>query len=113
MAAALIVHSDVGCAAATGQKSENREGRDMVRKKHKPIIVAEWRRNQTKRIRISLDKYIGRNVIVFRTVWKDQNGKECPGRDGITLDVSHTPRLAKEFKRARRIAKKRGLLGDE
>jgi hypothetical protein len=43
----------------------------------------------------------------------DQNGKEHPGRHDITLDVGHTPKLAKEFKRARRIATNRGLLGDE
>jgi hypothetical protein len=69
-------------------------------KKYKPIVVAEWRRNQTERIRISLDDFKGRNVIAIRTVWKDQNGNEHPGRHGITLDVSHTPKLAKGFKRA-------------
>jgi Transcriptional Coactivator p15 (PC4) len=113
MAAAPIVHSDIGCAAATVQKSENREGRDMVHKRHKPIIVAEWRRNQSERIRITLEVFKGRNVIDLRTWWTDHAGKEHAGRHGITVDISHTPRLAAGFKKARRIAKKHGLLGDE
>jgi Transcriptional Coactivator p15 (PC4) len=81
--------------------------------KQKPIRIAEWKRSPKEQIRIILRQFAGRNVIELRTWWTDQNGKERPGRHGITLDVSHTPKLAKEFNRARRIATRRGLLGDQ
>jgi hypothetical protein len=77
----------------------------------KPIRIAEWKRSRKEQIRIVLRQSAGRNVIELRTWWTDQNGKERPGRHGITLDVSHTLKLAKGFKKACRIAKKRGLLG--
>jgi hypothetical protein len=82
----------------------------MALKKQKPITIAEWRRNHKERIRISLCVYQGRNVIDLRTWWTDEIGEERAGRHGITLDVSHTPKLAKGFKKARLIATKRGLL---
>jgi hypothetical protein len=84
----------------------------MALKKQKAIIVAQWRRNQKEQIRITLDQYHGRNVISLRTWWKNAAGEERAGRDGISLDVSHAPKLAKAFKRAHSKAKKTGLLDD-
>jgi hypothetical protein len=82
----------------------------MALKKQKPITIAEWRRNRKERIRISLCVYQGRNVIDLRTWWTDEIGEERAGRHGITLDVSHTPKLAKGFKRALVQARKAGLI---
>jgi hypothetical protein len=59
----------------------------MALKKQKPITIAEWRRNR-----------------------KDEIGEDRAGRHGITLDVSHTPKLAKGFKRALVQARKAGLI---
>ena len=37
----------------------------MVHKKHKPIIVAKWRRNQSERIRITLEYSRGAMSLIF------------------------------------------------
>ena len=78
-----------------------------------PIKIAEWRRSQTERVRIALEPFRGRNVIVLRTWWMDNNGKDHAGRDGITLDARHVSKLARAFKRARAQAKKKGLIDEE
>jgi hypothetical protein len=78
-----------------------------------PIKIAEWRRSQTERVRIALEPFRGRNVIVLRTWWMDNNGKDHAGRDGITLDVRHVSKLARAFKRAHAQAKKKGLIDEE
>jgi hypothetical protein len=85
----------------------------MASKKRDPITVAEWRRSHRERIRIRLEQYRGRNVVSLWTFWTGEDGKEHAGRQGISLDVSHTPKLAKAFKRAERRAKKIGLLDEE
>jgi Transcriptional Coactivator p15 (PC4) len=74
------------------------------------ITVAEWPRNQQERVRISLDRYRGRDVVSLRTWWKSEDGEDRPGRDGITLDVRHAPKLAKAFKRTEARARKEGML---
>ena len=84
----------------------------MIKKIGKPIIIAEWRRSQTEQIRVTLERFRGRNVVVLRTWWKNGKGEDCPGRDGITLDVAHVPKLARVFKRARRRAEKAGLIDE-
>jgi hypothetical protein len=84
----------------------------MTSKKCVPITVAEWQRNRRERIRISLEQFCGRNVVSLRTWWIGKDGKEHAGRHGISLDVSHTPKLAKGFKKARLVATERGLLDE-
>ena len=78
----------------------------MAMKTKMPIIVAEWPRSKRELVRITLDQYCGRNVIALRTWWTNQAGTKCPGRDGITLDVSHVVKLAKAFKKAARGSEK-------
>jgi hypothetical protein len=85
----------------------------MASKKRDQITVAEWRRSRRELIRIRLEQYRGRNVVSLWTFWTGEDGKEHAGRQGISLDVSHTPKLAKAFKKARLIATKRGLLDKE
>ncbi len=85
----------------------------MASKKRDPITVAQWKRNRRERIRITLDQYRGGNVVSIWTFWTGEDGKEHAGRQGISLDVSHTPKLAKALKRAERRAKKMGLLDEE
>jgi hypothetical protein len=92
---------------------ERNEGIMLTKKLSHPIKIAEWRRSQTERVRIALEPFRGRNVVALRTWWKDNNGKEHAGRDGITLDVRHVSKLARAFKRARAQAKKKGLIGEQ
>ena len=90
-----------------------RNGRDVMAKKIiNPIEIANWKRSHTERIQVTLESFRGRNVIVLRTWWKDEDGKDRPGRDGITLDVAHVPKLARAFKRAHKQAEKTGLIDE-
>jgi hypothetical protein len=89
------------------------EGTMATKKLTSPIKIAEWRRSQTERVRIALEPFRGRNVIVLRTWWIDKDGTERAGRDGITLDVRHVSNLARAFKRARAQAKRKGLIDEE
>lgn len=82
----------------------------MIKRIGKPIEIANWKRSQTERIKVTLESFRGRNVVVLRTWWKDKDGNDRPGRDGITLDVKHVTKLARVFKRARKQAKKAGLI---
>jgi hypothetical protein len=85
----------------------------MSKKTQKAIKISEWRRSQKEQIRITLRRFKGRDVVELRAWWKNEKGKQCPGKDGITLDVKHTRELAKGFQRARRVAEKHGLLDRE
>jgi hypothetical protein len=82
----------------------------MRQKELSQITVSEWPRNKRESIRITLDNYKGRAVVSLRTWYKNECGVDRPGRAGITLDVSHTPKLAKGFARAEARARKRGML---
>jgi hypothetical protein len=84
----------------------------MLKKIGKAVVIAEWRRSKTERIRVTLERFRGRNVVALRTWWTDKDGNDCPGRDGITLDVVHVPKLARVFKRAQKQAKKAGLIDE-
>jgi hypothetical protein len=84
----------------------------MLKKMEKAIVIAEWRRSQTERIKVTLEWFRGRNVGALRTWWTDKDGKDCPGRNGITLDVVHVPKLATLFKRARKQANKAGPIDE-
>jgi hypothetical protein len=84
----------------------------MAKKIIDPIEIAKWKRSQTERIKVTLECFRGRNVVTLRTWWKDKDGKDQPGRDGITLDVAHVPKLARAFKRAHKQAKQAGLIDE-
>jgi hypothetical protein len=71
-----------------------------------------WKRSQTERIEVTLECFRARNVVTLRTSWKDKDGKDQLGRDGITLDVAHVPKLPRVFKRAHKQAKKAELIDE-
>jgi len=48
----------------------------MAEKIQKTIEIAEWKRSQAERIRVTLELFRGRNVVVLRTWWKDKDGKD-------------------------------------
>jgi hypothetical protein len=78
---------------------------------HEDIIIAKWKRNrQDEEIWVVLKRFSGRNVVELRTWWINEKGERRAGKDGLTVDISQTPILAKAFKKACKIARKRGLL---
>jgi Transcriptional Coactivator p15 (PC4) len=75
-----------------------------------PIVVAEWDRNSREVIRLSLDRYNGRDTIDLRSWWRDSDGTLKPGRGGLTLAVHHLPALADGTVDALRRARALGLV---
>jgi hypothetical protein len=93
---------------------EQKASYNMSYKIRKPIKIAEWPRGCNGQvIRITLKSFKGHNVIDIRTWWMDQNGKVRATRKGLTVGISHTPKLAKGLRKAVRKLEKRGLLDEE
>jgi hypothetical protein len=71
-----------------------------------PITIAEWWKNRRgESVRLTLNRYEGRNVIDLRTWYT--------GDDGIAAEVRYLPRLAAAFAKAAAKARELGLIGDE
>ncbi len=75
-----------------------------------PIVIAEWPRNSRELIRVSLDRYQDRETIDIRSFWKDEGGNWCPSRSGLTLSVSHLPKLSEALADALERAQAMGLV---
>lgn len=75
-----------------------------------PQTVAEWDRNGTDVVRVSLEEFGGTPVINLRLWWRD--GAELrPGKKGLTLGLGHLPRLAEAIAAALKRARELGLAG--
>jgi hypothetical protein len=75
-----------------------------------PVIIAEWPRNGREIVRIALERFKDRYTIDIRVWWRDPTGIFKPGRDGLKLAISHTPKLAEGFDKARQRAEAFGLV---
>jgi len=75
-------------------------------------VIDEWPRGGSDVVRVSLTKYVGRDVIDVRTWWLDEDGERKPSTKGITLSVRYLPRLTQALKKARTRAATLGLLQD-
>ena len=74
-----------------------------------PCIVASWPRNIRETVCVKLDQYRGRNTIDVRTWYPGDDGELKPGK-GLTLSVSHLPKLAAALADALAKAKALGLI---
>lgn len=61
--------------------------------KSETIVVAEWQRGSREFIRVSLGRYEGQPVFDVRNHYVDCSGVLRPGRQGLTLGISHLPKL--------------------
>jgi hypothetical protein len=78
-----------------------------------PITIAEWWKNRRgESVRLTLNRYEGRNVIDLRTWYTGDDGKLKPGK-GCAAEVRHLPRLAAAFVKAEAKACELGLIGDK
>ena len=75
-----------------------------------PIIIAEWDRNSREVVRLSLDRYNGRDTVDIRSWWRDTDRTFKPSRGGLTLAVHHLPALAAGLADALRRAQALGLV---
>jgi Transcriptional Coactivator p15 (PC4) len=77
-----------------------------------PVIVAEWWKNRRgESIRLTLNRFEGRDVIDLRT-WYSADGRLKPGK-GFAAEVRHLPRLAAAFAKAVAKARELGLIDDK
>jgi hypothetical protein len=78
-----------------------------------PITVAEWWKNRRgESVRLTLNRYEGRDVVDLRTWYTGDDGKLKPGK-GFAAEARHLPRLAAAFAKAEAQAREHGLIGDK
>ena len=78
-----------------------------------PLVIAEWWKNRRgESVRLTLNRYEGRNVIDLRTWYSGDDGKLKPGK-GFAAEVRHLPRLAAAFAKAEAKAHELALIGDK
>jgi Transcriptional Coactivator p15 (PC4) len=75
-----------------------------------PIVISEWLRNGHDVIRITLDRFNGREVIDIRCWFRDGEGGLRPSRSGMTLAIRHLPLLARGLTEAHGRARVLGLV---
>jgi hypothetical protein len=77
-----------------------------------PLVIAEWWKNRRgESVRLTLNRYEGRDVVDLRTWYTGDDGKLKPGK-GFAAEVRHLPRLAAAFAKAEAKARELGLIGD-
>ncbi len=76
-----------------------------------PIIVAEFEKNGRERIRVTLDRYAGRDIVDVRTWYTDGNTFK-PGKSGISVAIKHLQPMADGLAAAVAKARALGLIDD-
>jgi hypothetical protein len=78
-----------------------------------PITVAEWWKNRRgESVRLTLNRYEGRDVVDLRTWFTGDDGKLKPGK-GFAAEARHLPRLSAAFAKAEAKAREVHLIGDK
>jgi hypothetical protein len=78
-----------------------------------PITLAEWwKKRRGESVRLTLNRYEGRDVVDLRTWYTGDDGKLKPGK-GFAAEVRHLPRLAAALAKAEAKAHELGLIGDK
>lgn len=74
------------------------------------IVVAEWPRNSGELVRIALDQFGNCFTVDARSWWRGADGIFKPSRSGLTLAVTHLPKLAAGLDKALQRAEMLGLV---
>ena len=78
-----------------------------------PLVIAEWWKNRRgESVRLTLNRYEGRDVVDLRTWYTGDDGKLKPGK-GFAAEVRHLSRLAAAFVKAEAKARELDLIGDK
>jgi hypothetical protein len=78
-----------------------------------PLVIAEWWKNRGgESVRLTLNRYEGRDVLDLRTWYTGDDGKLKPGK-GFAAELRHLPRLAAAFAKAEAKARELDLIGDK
>jgi hypothetical protein len=96
---------------APGLRSEQSPGRPRKQQASGfPVVIAEWPRSRRELVRVAIDHYQGGYTIDLRSWSRDASGVYRPGRQGLTLAVSHIPKVAEALQKALSRAKIFGLI---
>jgi hypothetical protein len=60
-----------------------------------PIPIASWPCSPDEIVQINLDEFRQQITVDIRTWWKDRTGVLKPKRNGLSLHVSHLPKLSR------------------
>ena len=75
-----------------------------------PIVIANFQKNKTEDIKLSLTEYQGHKLIDFRVYYKDKEGESKPTKKGITVNVKFFPELKEAIMEAEKILKEKELI---
>ena len=75
-----------------------------------PIVIADFQKNKTEDIKLSLTEYQGHKLIDFRVYFKDNEGESKPTKKGITVNVKFFPELKEAIMKAEKILKEKELI---
>ena len=75
-----------------------------------PIVIADFQKNKTEDIKLSLTEYQGHKLIDFRVYYKDKEGESKPTKKGITVNVKFFPELKEAIMKAETILKEKELI---
>ena len=75
-----------------------------------PIVIADFQKNKTEDIKLSLTEYQGHKLIDFRVYYKDKEGESKPTKKGITVNVKFFPELKEAILEAEKIIKEKELI---
>jgi hypothetical protein len=75
-----------------------------------PIVIADFQKNKTEDIKLSLTEYQGHKLIDFRVYYKDKEGESKPTKKGITVNVKFFPELKEAILEAEKILKEKELI---
>jgi hypothetical protein len=90
-----------------------RQVADAVPALAEPLVIAEWWKNRRgESVRLTLNRYEGRDIIDLRTWYTGDDGRLRPGK-GFAAEARHLPRLAAAFAKAEARARELGLVEDK
>jgi hypothetical protein len=72
-------------------------------------IIAEWPLNMRERVRVSIEKFKGVDLINIRK-WFSHDDTLRPGKNGIALNVKHLPQFVDSIVKALAVATAHGLV---
>jgi hypothetical protein len=59
-----------------------------------PVLIGEFPANARETARVTLDNFKGHDLVCIRKWYPGDDGGLRPGKDGISVNVRHLPRLA-------------------
>jgi len=75
------------------------------------VVLKKWKKSRREEYRVVLGEYRGKKNLSLRIWYCADDGTFKPGRTGINLGVDQWDNLFNGMRRARRKARKLGLIG--